>query len=226
MEVLALIAARGGSQRVPRKNIKLAGGKPLIAWTVEAAMQASCVTRCVVTTDDSEVAEVAIRYGADVPFMRPVELAQANSTSMDTVIHCLRWLEQNENYIPDYFIFLQPTSPLRDSTDIDRAFEVFQKQKIEAMVSVAAVREHPRWIYDIKSDGKMELVIKDAQFPESMYAPNGAIYIYKVKNFLQTKQWLPEATFAFVMPPEKSIDVDTPFDFKIADLLLGQKNEK
>ena len=123
MSSLALIPARGGSKGLPRKNIKNLLGKPLIAWSIEAALNSKVVDRMIVSTDDKEISNVAKFCGAEVPFIRPTELAQDNSTTFSVIGHALDWLENRQSYVPDYLILLEPTSPLRDATDVERAFD-------------------------------------------------------------------------------------------------------
>jgi CMP-N,N'-diacetyllegionaminic acid synthase len=123
-EIIGLITARGGSKSIPRKNIKMLAGKPLIAWTIEAAQKSKDLSRIVVSTDDTEIADVARQWGAEVPFIRPEELARDGSSSISAVLHTVHWLDENEGYCPDYIMLLQPTSPFRTTEDIQKSIEL------------------------------------------------------------------------------------------------------
>lgn len=125
--IIAIIPARGGSKGIPRKNIRLLHGKPLIAWTIETALSTSCLKRVIVSTDDEEIAEVAEKYGAEVPFLRPKKYAQDDTTDMPVYEHTLHWLEENERYIPDIVVWLRPTAPLRTSEDIKNAVNILRR---------------------------------------------------------------------------------------------------
>src|ERR1051325_3787925 len=128
-EVLALITARGGSKGIPRKNIRSFAGYPLIAWSIAAAKQSSCVTRLIASTDDPEIAAVAREYGAETPFLRPAELAQDNTTDLPVFEHALQWLEENESYQPEIVMQLRPTSPIRPKTCVDKSAEILMKHE-------------------------------------------------------------------------------------------------
>lgn len=227
MKVLAIIGARGGSQGIPRKNLALLGGKPLIGWTVEAAVKSSLTDVVMVTTDDQEIAETAKRFGAEIPFMRPPELATDSASQVDVVNHALAWLEQSRNYRPDYIMLLQPTSPFRCSEDIDAAIRTAEKQNSDAVVSVSEIRDHPYYARTVDDLGIIrDLFVKRNTLPRRQMLPrvfteNGAIYLVKTTAFEREQSFMPEQSAAYIMPGERSIDIDTPRDLKWAEFILN-----
>lgn len=230
LRILAVILARGGSKGLPRKNIKLLAGKPLIAWTIEAALQSHMLSRVVVSTDDPEIAHVAREFGAEVPFMRPPELAQDTTPGMDSILHAMNWLRDHDNYSADLLMSLQPTSPLRTVDDINSAIQVVLANDGEAIVSVTDVTHHPYWMKRIDKNGCLHEFIpgmtaaRRQELPP-VYALNGAIYLARGELLLTRRTWYGDQTYAYVMPPERSIDVDTPWDFHVADLILTHRTQ-
>lgn len=229
--VLAVIPARGGSKSIPRKNIKLLAGKPLIAWTIEAALQSQMFSRVIVSTDDKEIAEVARDWGAEVPFMRPVELAQDNIPGIAPILHAIEWLAVNEQDQSDLVMCLQPTSPLRIAQDIQSALELQFDKNADGVVSVCPVKDHPYWMKQLNSDGRMcdfmtldRPVLRRQDLP-LVYALNGAIYLAPRDVLLVRKTWYTDKTYAYVMPPERSLDIDTVWDWWMVELALKEKHE-
>ena len=213
MSVLAVIPARGGSKRLPRKNIMEFDGKPLIAWTIEAAKSSRCISRVIVSTDDKDIADIAKEYGADVPFMRPIELAGDEVTSVEVVLHLLENLQ--ENY--DYIALLQPTSPLRTTEHIDRAFAELNGRN--AIVSVVKM-EHPvEWCNELPTNNSMDRFISDSvcnkrsQDLPQRYRINGAIYIVKTSEFLKNNSLYTDKTIIYAMSRGRSLEIDTKEDF-------------
>jgi CMP-N,N'-diacetyllegionaminic acid synthase len=226
---LAIIPARGGSKGIPGKNLKAAAGKPLIAWTVETALAATSLDRVIVSTDSLEIAEVARRYGAEAPFMRPAGLAQDDTPGIEPVLHATLWLEENEGYHPELIMLLQPTSPLRMVEDIDRAVDLIREKGADAIVSVTPVEAHPYWMKQIDHAGRMTDFIKRDQpidrrqdLPE-VYVLNGAIYLARYDVLVEQKTFYTDNTFSLVMPVERSLDIDTPWDLYLADLILKDR---
>lgn len=220
--VLAIITARGGSKGVTRKNVRLVGGKPLIAYSVEAARAASCVDRVILSTDDAEIAETAARYGCEVPFMRSPELATDEAASVDVVLDAL---VRCPGY--DYFVLLQPTSPLRTAADIDACASACLSAEAPVCVSVHEVSESPFWMYRIDHDQTLSPVLpKNAatrrQDLEKIYGLNGAVYFANCTFFAKNKNFLGSSTVAHIMPPERSVDLDTLTDFKYLEFLIGE----
>lgn len=230
MTALAIVPARGGSRGAPGKNIAPVAGKPLIAWTLEAALGAASVDRVIVSSDNEEIIEVSTSYGGEAPFVRPDELAGDDTPGIMPVLHAIEWLDKNEGYHPDLIVLLQPTSPLRTSEDIDSAFKLAVEKNAESVVSVVPTPSHPHWMKRILPDGRMEDFIPQIQVPQvrqdltDAYALNGAVYLARTDLLISEKSFYTPDTYAFTMPPERSLDVDTPWDLHLADLILrGQK---
>lgn len=229
MEILGLITARGGSKGIPHKNVKPLAGKPLIGWTIEAARQ-SRLSRVVVTTDDNEIAQVSRRYSAEVPFRRPAELARDDSPHFAAVEHALAWLEREEGYRADYVMTLQPTSPLRTAEDIDAAILIAENAQSAAptvaVVSVYEIHPHPYWAKQIDSNGKLNNYFPDTptdlrrQELAPAYALNGAIYLNRRLHLLENGLMTPSGAQAYVMPAWKSLDIDTLWEFELAERIL------
>jgi CMP-N,N'-diacetyllegionaminic acid synthase len=225
----AIITARGGSRGIPGKNIRPVAGKPLIAWTIEAAFAATLLDRVIVSTDSPEIADVARRYGAEAPFMRPADLAQDDTPGIEPVLHAALWLEENEGYRPDLIMLLQPTSPLRIPEDIDRAIELIHEKSADAIVSVTPAEAHPYWMKQIDGSGRMTDFIKldhpidrRQDLPE-VFVLNGAIYLARYEVLVEQKTFFTDNTFSLVMPAERSLDTDTPWDLYLADLILKDR---
>jgi len=220
LKTLALIPARGGSKGIPRKNIRLLAGKPLIAWSIQAALACPEIERVVVSTDDAEIAEISRRWGAEVPFMRPAELAQDDSPSMDTVLHALRQLPQF-----DAVVLLQPTSPLRTKADIQGCLAMAATEQARCIVSISEPASSPYWMFTLEQNGSLSKLISAPEVTRRQdlspaYAINGALYYAQTGWLRANKNFLTAETLGYVMPPEKSLDIDTPLDWKIAELLL------
>jgi len=218
--VLAIIPARGGSKGVPRKNIRDVAGKPLIAWTITAAKKSRYVDRVVVSTDDLEIAEVAARYGGEVPFLRPAELARDDTPGIAPVLHAV------ETVTPAYevIVLLQPTSPLRSAADIDSAIRTMVDGGAKACVSVVEPDKSPYWMYSLDGAGRMKPLLEGEyacrQEIPAVYALNGAVYVAERRWLLENRGFMGEETLAYVMPKERSVDIDTETDLFIANQLL------
>ncbi len=220
--VLAIIPARGGSKGVPRKNIRDLGGKPLIAWTIAAARASAYLDRIIVSTDDAEIADISRQFGAEVPFMRPDELARDGSSGIDPVIHALEALPEKF----DYMVLLQPTSPFRSTADIDQALELCVREKAESCISVTENGKSPYWSYKIDGQNRLEPLFPveekiacRQQLPKT-YALNGAIYIASTRFVLANRSLQDDRTLAYIMPSERSLDIDSEFDLRLANVLL------
>jgi CMP-N,N'-diacetyllegionaminic acid synthase len=214
-KILALIPARGGSKGLPRKNVLPAGGKPLIAWTVEAALSSKCVSRVVLSSDDDEIIAAAKAAGCEVPFRRPPELAGDNTSAMDVVFHALDNLPGYE-----YIVLLQPTSPLRLGSDIDGAVDLLKIHKAPSCVSVSEVDQSPYWMYNLNAHSILSHLIdpihklyRRQDLPPT-YILNGAIYIAKVDWLLLSRSFIGKETVGYVMPKSRSIDIDDAVDFQ------------
>lgn len=224
--ILGLIPARGRSKGLPRKNKRLLLGKPLIAWTIEQALASKYLDRVVVSTDDEEIVEISKKYGAEAPFMRPKKLATDDAKGIDVVLHTINWVEENNNKHYDLLMLLQPTSPLRTSKDIDKAVELLFSKKAQAIVSVCETEHHPYWSNTLPEDGCMkdfiraEIKNKNRQELLVFYRSNGAIYLAYWSYLKQQRSFLDKETFAYIMPEERSIDIDNQIDFKLAEILM------
>lgn len=227
--ILAIIPARGGSKGVPKKNIRTLAGKPLIAWTIETALSATCLDRIIVSTDDEGIAKIAKQYGAETPFLRPAEIAMDDTTDMPVYEHALNWMSENERYSPDIVVWLRPTAPLRTVGDIVGAVELLKGKKPDWVRSVCEVEHHPYWMYKLE-DSRMapfmeNIRIKDyirRQMLPEVYRLNGAVEAAWRTTILEKKLLYTGAMEAYVMPPERSIDVDTELDFTLLEAVMSK----
>lgn len=226
MSILGLISARGGSKGIPYKNIKPLNGKPLIAYTIEQARESKCLTRLIVSTDDENIADMAKEYGAEVPFMRPNELAQDHTPGIDVVLHAIDWLNTNEGYCPDAIMLLQPTSPFRMAADIDNAVAIYNERNPLSLVSVCIADDNPYWMMSI-NDGILTPLFghidhtRRQDLPKA-YKLNGAIYISSPAVLKERRTFFTENTIPYIMPRERSMDIDDMLDFHIAEYLLKE----
>lgn len=226
--ILAIIPARGESKRMPQKNLSPLAGKPLITYTIDAALKSKYIDEVLVSTDNKEIAKVSTTFGANVPFLRPRELGTDMARSIDVVFHTLDFFRKELHKEFDYFILLQPTSPLRSAVHIDSALEFLLKKKALAVISVCEVNHHPFWSNELPRDLSMKnFISKKIENQNSQELPkyfrlNGAIYICQVRKFLIEKSFfLKEKTCAFIMDRNKSIDIDEDLDLRIAECLIN-----
>ncbi len=229
-KIMGLITARGGSKDIPKKNVKMLASKPLIAWSIEAAKQSLDLDRIVVSTDDDEIADIAVKWGANVPFIRPDFLAQDNSPHIDVVIHAIDWLKENQHYLPDYVMLLQPTSPFRTANDIDAAIEIAERNNADSVISVCESPAHPYLNRKISDQGLLSDFVerpsgylRRQEFPKA-YCENGAIYLVKRDIIINRRILNPENTFSYIMKPECSLDIDTLWDFQLAEMILKNRS--
>lgn len=228
---LGLIPARGGSKRIPRKNVSAVAGKPLIAWTIDAARSTDRLDRLILSTDDDEIAALGRQYGADVPFIRPPELASDTATGNDVILHALKTLAANGKTY-DFVVVLQPTSPLRIGEDIDAAIELLLAKRASAVISVCQTDHPPEWSNTLPDDLSMRDFLRPgvrdtrSQDLPTNYRLNGAIYIYDCAQLLrgETAQF-DESTYAYIMPRQRSVDIDEAIDVDIAELYLRRHAE-
>lgn len=221
-KVLAVVAARGGSKGVPRKNLREIAGKPLIAWSVLAACASRCVDRTVVSSDDDEIISAAQRYGADAPFKRPPELARDDTPGVEPVLHAVQMLE---GY--GIVVLLQPTSPLRTTADIDACIEQLAASDADACVSVCEAECHPYLVYERLADGALRSFVADRSvgntrrqdFPPA-FRLNGAVYAARTARLLRSRSFVTPATLGYLMPAARSLDIDTVEDLALADAAL------
>ena len=224
--LLALVPARGGSKRLKRKNILPFSGEPLIAWTIKAGLESTFVDRLIVSTEDPEIAKVSIKYGADVPFTRSVELAADATETIDVVFDVLKTLENvGERF--EYLLLLQPTSPLRTADHINEAIELLLAKKADSVIGVCEVDHPVEWTATIPDDLSMNGFVSDApkttrsQNYLTRYRINGAIYLVRISRlFSEGSLFLKSGAYAYKMDRLHSIDIDTHEDFVFAEFLM------
>jgi CMP-N,N'-diacetyllegionaminic acid synthase len=217
--VLAVIAARGGSKGLPGKNLRDLGGKPLIAWSIEAARQSRYIDRAIVSTDDSEIADVARRWAGDVPFLRPAELATDEAPIIASLLHAADTVAERYRYV----VLLQATAPFRLGSDIDAALELCRAQGAPACVSVTPAPK-ARWLQEIDATGHLVALFQNngsrRQELGLAYQPNGAVYAAEIEWLRRQANFYTLETLGYVMPPERSVDIDTIWDFYSAEAIL------
>ncbi len=224
--VLALIPARGGSKGVPRKNLAPLGGRPLIAWTIEAALASTCIDRLILSSDDAEIIAAARAAGCEAPFVRPAELAGDTARSVDVIHHAMAWAEDADPQPYDYLVLLQPTSPLRIAADIDACIRVCQGSGAPAAVTVAEPAETPYWTYRRDPEGRLAPLLPLSPQPTrrqdlpQAFQINGAVYVARWDFMRTAESFLVPDTRGVEMPLERSIDIDTPLDLRYAELVV------
>ena len=224
---LAIIPARSGSKGLTNKNIKSLNGKPLIAYTIEAALESGIFKDVIVSTDSKEYADIAIKYGAKVPFLRAKELSTDKASTNDVIEEMIIKLD-SMNYKYDNFVLLQPTSPLRDKDDIINAYDLFINKRANSVISMCECEHSPILAKKLEENRRLDGFLSDIdkvrrQDLNSYYRLNGAIYISKVRYFLKYKDFYKENSYAYIMSKEKSVDIDDIFDFQFAEFLLKMK---
>jgi N-acylneuraminate cytidylyltransferase/CMP-N,N'-diacetyllegionaminic acid synthase len=225
LRTVVVIPARGGSKGVPHKNIVDLAGKPLIAYTIQAALKSKNSQRVIVSTDDVKIAEVAKSYGAEVPFLRPAELAKDDTPSLLVIQHAVKYLEENEGHKVDVVVVLQPTSPLRSEKYIDEAIEKLLRTGADSVVTVCEVKHHPFWSFIAKGDrlypfSKKGITTSRRQDLPEIYAVNGAVYVVRRNVIFEQNALYGKDTRAVVMSYEESLDIDGYFDLFIAEMML------
>jgi CMP-N,N'-diacetyllegionaminic acid synthase len=225
-EILGLITARGGSKGVPKKNIIRVAGKSLIAWTIEAAKRSSLLTKVLVSTDDVEIAGIAKKCGAEVPFLRPKKLAQDGTPHVDVVLHAIKWFAAHQDFHPVYVVLLQPTSPMRIAADIDGAISLALCKRADAVVSVVETHAHPYLTRKMCLDGTLEPFMScPLHYPRRQDLPkaflvNGAVFVNSRVSLLRDRTFYPKRSFGYVMPPERSLQIDSLWDVQVVDMVM------
>jgi N-acylneuraminate cytidylyltransferase/CMP-N,N'-diacetyllegionaminic acid synthase len=223
--VIAIIPARGGSKGLPGKNIKHLLGKPLIQYTIEAALQAKHVSDVIISTDDKETYRIAVECGCRDTFLRKSSLAQDGSLAVDNYIYTIERLNNEFRYCIEDFIVLQPTSPLRESVDIDNAIELFIEKNADSVISYTEEYHPITWHKYVNGDGRFESIfpdnIQNRQENRPSYFPNGAIYVFNY-DLIKQKKYYSEKTYAYLMSREKSVDIDTVDDFDYAEYVINK----
>jgi CMP-N,N'-diacetyllegionaminic acid synthase len=227
MRVLGLVPARGGSKGIPRKNIRLLRGRPLLEYTAEAALKARGLSRVILSTEDPEIAEVGKRCGLEVPFLRPAELAEDTTPMLPVVQHAVRWLDSKRQYF-DAVCLLQPTNPLRRPEDIDGAIRQLQDTGADSVISFVEVGEnHPARMKYVNSEGR----VIDPPFAEQiegqrrqdlpkLYLREGSIYLTRRAVLMEQNSFKGRDCRAWIVPAERACNIDTPLDLSMAEQLL------
>jgi CMP-N-acetylneuraminic acid synthetase len=226
MSLIALIPARGGSKGVPKKNIKDFCGKPLIAWSIEVALQAAEVDRVIVSTDDPEIADISLTFGAEVPFLRPDRFATDESPGIEPVLHAISVLPQF-----DWILVLQPTSPLRTQKDIDAIVSYAKLNGVKSAVSVSEALNHPHWTYIRDHSGLLSSMTSGIPASRRQELPpaftlNGALYLATRDWLLENNAFVSNETYGYIMPIERSVDIDSPLDWKWAEFLMRMRDHE
>ena len=221
-KILAVIVARGGSKGVPRKNIKMAGGKPLIAWMIDAGKQSKYLDKLIVSSDDDEIISVAKSYGCDAPFVRPAEFARDHTTVDDVIIHAMESIPGS-----DYVMALQPTSPLIIGKDIDGCIDFCINSKAGSVVAVCEPDKNSYWTFTMGKGNTLLPVFEQKYFKQQrqelpiVYMPTGAIKMAESKWFFENKSFYADATMGYITPKDRSLDIDTELDFKMFETLIS-----
>ena len=223
MKILALITARGGSKRIPNKNIKNLCGKPLIEWSLSTLKGIDNICDILVSTDNESIAELSSKAGAMVPWLRPKHLAEDSSSSVDVSIHALTWYQKHHGSV-DGLLLIQPTSPFRTKETILKGIELFKNNDTKSVISFSPAREHPFWCFEM-NDGLMKKYInsgdqhlRSQELPPA-YVTNGAFYLIAPKNLIRNKSFYKGDIVPLIMKNEiESIDIDTQWDWEIAEL--------
>ncbi|MFH1836455.1 MAG: acylneuraminate cytidylyltransferase family protein [Methanobacteriota archaeon] len=229
MEILALIPARGGSKRVPKKNIRLLGGKPLISYTIEAAKKSKHINRIIVSTENEEIAEVSRKYGAEVPFIRPKEISGDESCEIEFFDHTLNWLLENEDYEPDLIVELYPTSPFRTAELIDEAIvKLLKHPEADSLRSVRLCREHPykMWLecggfiepFVFQEDSNVH-TFSHCLLPK-VFIQNASINITKPSTIRNKKSPVGDVVVSFIMDETPCLDINNEIDFEFAEFII------
>lgn len=220
-KVLAVIPARANSKGLPGKNVIPLAGKPLIAWSIDAALDADSVDRVVVSTDSQEIADIARFWGAGVPFLRPAALAMDDTPGIAPLLHACKM-------VPGYdlVVLLQPTSPLRTAADVDKAVSLMVEQEADFCISVTRAKQHPNWLFRLSEEGHLQRYEEtrmqtDRQSLSPVYAPNGAIYVANIAALEKHRTLNGPGTVAYEMSAEQSTDIDTAMDLKICEVLMS-----
>jgi len=225
--ILGIIPARGGSKGIPQKNIRIVNGKPLIAWTIESALNCHNIDRVIVSTDDNKIAKITSEYGGDVPFIRPELLAQDDTPDFPVFHHALSWLATNEGYFPEVIVWLRPTAPLRSVEDISGAISLLLETKADWVRTVCAVEHHPYWMKQLNGDKLSPLIVGSdenkysrRQLLPPVYRLNGAVDVTWRDTIMEKRIIYSGDIRGYVMPQERSIDIDSEFDLLYAELLM------
>ncbi len=231
MYVFGVIVARGGSKGLPGKNIKLLGGLPLIAWSIQASKSSKLLSHTIVSTEDSQIAQIAKQHGGLVPFLRPKELARDDSDLTDVVQHAVQWLEDEKKIKPDVIVLLQATSPLRDPIDIDDTIQLLIVTGADSAQTITEDRHHPLYRYYLDSEKRLSPLLKDIphttrrQDAPAIYFPTGSVYVVTYKVLMEENSLRGKDQRGLVRSFETSIDIDDIWDLRLAELILQHRKK-
>ena len=231
-KILAVIPARGGSKGVPGKNIRPIGGKPAIAYSIEAALAVRQILwRIIVSTDDEKIAHVARRCGAEVPFMRPADLGGDKVPTLPVLQHAVKFIEQQDGLTLDWVLLLQPTAPLRETQDIEAALNLARAGGCDSVISVVQVfAEHPILMKRIEDNQLLPYCVEEKEgtrrqdYQPPAYMRNGAIYLSRRGVLMEQNSIWGRTIRPYIMPPDRSVNIDSELDFKLAEIMLTSKN--
>ncbi len=231
MKILFVITARGGSKGVPRKNISVLGKLPLIAYKIISAQKCKYEKRIVVSTDDEEIADVARSYGAEVPFMRPAELASDTASSVDVIDHAVNWLVNDDGMVYDYICLLEPSSPFLSYIDIDNAFERMDLSGADTMLGMKEVEVSRNFIFPLDDKGGLKFFYDSINSMKNVrrqdqnveYTMNGCIYVAKWDYWIKNHSFHSINSIPYIMPAEQSVEIDSPIDLLVAKAIVDNK---
>jgi N-acylneuraminate cytidylyltransferase len=232
MQILCLIPARSGSKRIPGKNIKPLGDKPLIAHTIECAKKVPLINRIIVTTNDEETMSIAMEYGVETPFRRPDEISTADSTDFEFCSHAIYWLEENESYKPDMIVLLRPTAPFRKPESVIKAINLLMDNPdADSVRSVKLCTEHPHKMWIIENDSLKSLIPLEQKLPQAhtlsyhllptVYVQNANIDVMWTRTIREKKSITGENIIPLIMNEHESLDINQPRDFLLAERLVN-----
>ena len=227
MKVVFIIPARGGSKGVTKKNIRMIAGLPLIAYKIIAAKRCYVDKRIIVSTDDEEIASIALAYDAEVPFLRPAYLATDSASSMDVIEHTMNWMKDNDTEKYDYVCMLEPSSPFASYLDLNKAFELIRKNNADTLLSMKETEVNSVFIHPLDANHGLSnfyYAVKNLesvrrQDLEKQYTMNGCMYIAKWDYFIKHKLFHSVHSVPYMMPPESSIEIDSMFDYQLACMI-------
>lgn len=224
--MIAIIPARGGSKGLPGKNILPLCGKPMIAYTIEAAKQSKYIDHIIVSTDDQQIAEIALEYGAEVPFLRPDYLASDTAQAVDNYIYTVERLSKEWNITIEEFVVLQPTSPLRIAEDIDGAIEMFIEKQADSVISYTPEAHPVLWHKYLDENNAFvdifDTTIANRQELKTSFYPNGAVYVFRF-SMIKEHKYYTDKSYGFVMPRIRSVDIDYKDDFEYVEFLMRKR---
>lgn len=231
VNVLGVITARGGSKRIPKKNIRELLGRPLIYYTIKAALDSKLLTKVIISSDDDEIISIGKNMGVEVPFKRPCELAEDTTPTINVLIHAVDYLEKYQGFFPDIVVVLEPTSPLRTAEDIDKALKKHIETDADSVVSVVKTDHwHPIRAKRIENGVLCDYCLEEKEGVRRQDLPpayfrDGAFYSVKRDVMMKEHRLYGKVTRPYIMPPERSIDINSELDFKLADMLMNEERK-